>query len=90
LPGALLCAKPADHEVRRTIQFDCAIKRFPAKTRLRLVIESHRLLQGLDSFPLRAQLRLSGRDKRTSLNPFYKGLWDTGPVEVVTEEFLVP
>ena len=75
--------------VRRHGLIACVIKPSPAGTRLRLVIESHRGRKGLQSFALRARLRIAG-DNRISLNPFDKAVFFGEPVDVMTDEFVAP
>jgi hypothetical protein len=69
----------------------CFINRFPPGSRLRLVMQSQRARKGLDSFIVRAKLRLLQRDKRWSLNPFDKKvIFYTDPTEITSEEFVEP
>lgn len=75
--------------VRRHGLIACVIKPSASGTRLRLIVESQRGRKGLQSFALRARLRIAG-DNRISLNPFDKALFFNDPVEVTTDEFVAP
>lgn len=68
----------------------CLVKRLPPGTHLRLVMQRTTARRGLDSFLVRAELRLSGQNNVVSLTPFdRKTIFFTDPTEI-TVDFVSP